>query len=428
MHSTPRTPPTAAQTTLEEREEFRFLVGAPLGEEGHVHAERRVVLFSTALEAHVVLALLLVKVHPLGSRNWFGRVLAYMPLAPAPLARRYLLFLSQSITANAAPHTTMRLVELASSPDNLSSGSSNAGRFELHILAVDDAVCEMLKSHPGIAQDAAALLSHGRSGWETTNHTRHSGCFQPPAGTCNHGTVSLVTGVGSLSFDEREVRATVLCAPDELILFAIVHANTYEALICHAAVESRCQSSLFVDKHRSTLFYSTVKNAVEHRTSATETPFWVSIPNGLAFLRIAAADRAHTQDGRCPFDIENTGLFRYYDGKPTPRLRFVLQVDSAKEYTSRWPWPERRNSETASLDALLTFLITRIDHPPSAEGDAASSLSSSCWAGATEQAQSATPSDVATVVAEQLGVVAAASSVSQSMGILRRLKRALEVE
>ena len=318
----------------------------------------------------------------------------------------------------------MRLVDLASSSDNPSSESPNAGRFALHSLTVDDGVCEMLQSHPDIAQDAAALLSHGRSGWETIHHTRHSGRFQPPAGTCNHGTVSLVTGVGSLSFDEREVRATVLCAPDELILFAIIHVNTYESLIRHAGVQSRCQSSLFVDKRRSRLFYATVQNAIEHETGAADPPFWVSIPNGLAFLRIAEAERAHTQDSRCPFDLENTGLFRYYDGKPTPKLRFVLQVAAEKEYMSRWLWPATRNPEPASLEALLAFLSTRAAPPSSAEGDAAASGS---WSGASEEAQSATPSDVATVVAERFDVVVA-PSVSRSTVVLRRLKRALEVE
>ena len=318
----------------------------------------------------------------------------------------------------------MRLVELASSPDNPSSGSPEAGRFALHSLTVDDGVCEMLQSHPDIAQDAAALLSHGRSGWETIHHTRHRGRFQPPDGTCNHGAVSLVTGVGSLPFDEREVRATVLCAPDELILFAIVHVNTYASLLRHAGVQSRCQSSLFVDKRRSGLFYSTVQNAVEQGTDEPDPPFWVSIPNGLAFLRIAQAERAHTQGSPCPFDLENTGLFRYYDGKPTPKLRFVLQVDAAKEYTCRWMWPAARNPEPASLDALLAFLSTRAAPPSSAEGDAAAAGS---WSGASDEAQSATPSDVATVAAERFDV-AVTSSVSRSTGVLRRLKRALEVE
>lgn len=322
----------------------------------------------------------------------------------------------------------MRLADMANSPDNPSSVSPNAGRFALHSLAVDDAVCEMLRTHRGVAQDAAALLSHGRSGWETIHHHQNSGRFEPPAGACNHGAVSLATGVGRLSFDECEVRATVLCAPAELILFAIVHVSTYDALICQAGVQSRCQSALFADKRRSGLFYSTVQNAVEHRTRATEPPFWVSIPNGLAFLRITEAERAHTQGSRCPFDLENTGIFRYYDGKPTPKLRLVLQVDAANEYTSRWTWPAARNSEPASLDALLTFLSTRAAPPSSAEDDAAgSSSSSSFWAGASEDAQSATPSDVATVVAEKVDVVAA-SSMSQSRAVLRRLKRALDVE
>jgi len=327
----------------------------------------------------------------------------------------------------------MRLVDLASSPDNPASASPNT---PLHSIAVDDAVCEMLQSHPDMAQDAAALLSHGRSGWKTIHHARQSGHFQPPAGTCNHGAVSLVTGVGSLSFDEQEVRATVLCAPDELILFAIVHVTTYESLLCNSGVQSRCQSSLFVDNRRSGLFYATVQNAL-HAQNMGDTPmfrdppFFVSIPNGLAFLRIAEAGRAHTTVNLCPFDVANTGLFRFYDNKPRPRLRFVLQVDAANEYPSRWRWPATQNPEAASLDALLAFLSTRSARSL-AEGDATASgspsgSSSSYWVGAADAAQTATPSHVAMVVAEQFGVVVA-SSVSRSKRVLRRLKRALEVE
>lgn len=305
-----------------------------------------------------------------------------------------------------------RLAALAGAAD---AGASSEKSLPLHSLAVDDAVREILRSRPDAAQDAAALLSHGRSGHETVHHVRHSGRFQPPEGTCNNGAVSLVTGVGSLSFDGRSILATLLCAPDELILFAIVHVSTYESLLWHAGIESRCQSALFADNRRSALFYSTVRNATKHRPTVENAPFWVSIPNGLAFLRIADVDVAYVENG-CPFALENVGLFRFYESRPAPKLRFVLQVDAAPSYASRWTWPTTRNAETASLEALLAFLSA---HPVA---DAASPAS---WAGASEAAQTATPPDVAEVAAEQFGM-AVSGGDSRIATVLRRLKRALE--
>jgi hypothetical protein len=326
----------------------------------------------------------------------------------------------------------MRLAELGNSPESQHAPEVRRDRPPLHGLAVDEAMREMLRSYPELASDAPALLSHGRSAWETVHNHCTAGRFQPPPETCNHGAVGLVTGLEDGEFDKREVRATLLCAPNEIILFAIVHRNTYQALLCNACVQSRAQSALFVDKRRSGLYYSTVRGQYnEQQMDTPEPPFWVSIPNGLAFLRIETAEGRNTQGSRCPFDLNNTGIFRYYDGKPYPKLRTVLQVEGAAEYLSRWEWPEVRNREPASLDALLTFLVQRpseaVDESGVAEEESRS-LSPS-WAGASEGAQTATGSEAATVVAEHLVALERVSSDATNVRrVLCRLKRALEVD
>ena len=325
----------------------------------------------------------------------------------------------------------MRLPELAKLPDH-TPRSTGAERRCLHQLSVDDAVCELLRTRPGIAEDPPSLLSAGRSADETINHVRHAGRYEPPTGSCNHGAVRLVTGVGELPCERWAVRATVLCAPEELVLFAIVHKDTYHAMLANAHVRSRSQSMLFSDKRRAELYYASVQTHYEKTAIAPECapPFWVSIRNGLAFLRVDAAETACIEGIRCPFQLQNTGLFRYYDGKPVPGLRFVLQVESATEYTSRWTWPATHNRQLASLDALLAFFGT---NGPSATTDNRRS-----WAGASEEAESATAAETAAVVATHVAGTAmhgvavqtqpllVATAVSKSADVLRRLKRALE--
>jgi hypothetical protein len=301
----------------------------------------------------------------------------------------------------------MKLVDLV---DN---GSRYEGQqVPIHELSVDDAVCEILRSRPDIASDPPSLLSCGRSAHETAAPECHTGSFVPPADSKLHGAVGVQAGdnIGV-------IHGEVLCTPDRLILVAFANENAYRSLVAESGQRSQVQTALFADKRRALLFYVTLEEALRNSPSCPNTPFFVHIPNGLAFLRVCEAN-CHDEHSRNQLQTsEFTGLFRYYSDKPRPSLHFVIQVQTEAEPP---PSSMAHPFNPASLEAMMTFFGNRRHSDTLLSTNEASSSS---WSGSTEEGGTPTPSETATVVAECVQAVAV---TPRSSAALRRLKRALE--
>ena len=100
---------------------------------------------------------------------------------------------------------------------------------------------------------------------------------------------------------------------------------------------------------RARLFYNGVDAAQEFLPRFSPPEFHVLIPN-------EAGSSACVQSPlplRSKFALPACGLFRYFDGKPDPNLRVVLQIESGSGIA---PFTE---TPSADLDVLHMFLTTR---------------------------------------------------------------------
>jgi hypothetical protein len=289
-------------------------------------------------------------------------------------------------------------------------------RANFHDFAVNEAMCEMFRNYKSTASNPPSLISHGRSGCYTIEHTINRGRFSPPAGSKLHGFVCVDSGVEC----QPRLNAEIVCSPTALTLVVFCTVETYEALLEAAHLPSRCQTSLFQSPNRAKFFYNNVERAQQARVrTAFPSDFYVLIPNGLAFLRVFQPFDTVTEPHpiHCPFGLEPVGLFRYYEGKTDPHLRCVLQV-SNKALPARTTQPAPR----PALEAIYTFLTQRY------RGDGLSAqqrhdTEMNSWSGAPVEAQRATASETAAVVGERVVVLA---HVRRGETANLRLKRALE--
>lgn len=169
--------------------------------------------------------------------------------------------------------------------------------------------------------------------------------------------------------------------------------------------------SIFNDRVRALAYYHTLEAEVRRPRAQRPAPFFIAIPNGLAFLRVC-----DTECGQRPAMLrtsEPTGLFRYYDSSPQPSLHFVLQVQAEEGCCEDSSLSMSRACNPASLEAMSTFLIKRPTEPAAA---------GTSWSGAAEESETSTPSETATVVAQ---CVQATAVSPRSAVVLRRLKRVL---
>jgi len=283
---------------------------------------------------------------------------------------------------------------------------TNSKEACLHQLSVDEFVSEVLKSRKDVATDPPPLLSSGRSAHQTASLNLNMGFFLPPSGSRMHGYIGVDAGAVGI------LHAEILCSPDRLLLVAFATVEQYRQLRADSTLRSRAQTALFNGIARADSYYDALEAALRIPCDQTNEPFFVHIPNGLAFLRCCEVGC-----GLRPCFLKTagdcTGLFRYYTSLSQPSLHFVLQVQAGTTRDQASPVPEamsRHSVDSASLEAVSTFLTSRA---PDQDGT---------WAGATGEAESASPSETATVVAQ---LVKTTSVSPKSTAALRRLKRAL---
>jgi hypothetical protein len=226
-----------------------------------------------------------------------------------------------------------------------------------------------------------------------------------------HGSVGLDSGT-----DAGVLYCEVLCTPDRLMLVGFASVAAYRSLVADSTRRSQVQTALFPDKRRALLYYTTLEKAIPDAHTCSEAPFFLHIPNGMAFLRVCDTSEEQQHPRRLRTS-EFTGLFRYYGERSRPSLHFVLQIESEAPPHSPGLSGMAHACNPASLEAMMTFLGNRRPEAPPENHTVAS------WAGATEDAGTPTPSETATVVAECVQAVAVAP---RSSSALRRLKRALE--
>lgn len=285
---------------------------------------------------------------------------------------------------------------------------NNSNDACLHQLSVDEFVSEVLKSRKDVAKDPPPLLSSGRSAHQTASPNLNTGTFLPPSGSRMHGYIGVDAGAVGI------LHAEILCSPDRLLLVAFATVEQYRQLRADSALRTRAQTAMFNGIARADSYYDTLETALRTPCEQTRDQFFVHIPNGLAFLRCCEVGC-----GLRPCFLKTTGdftgLFRYYTSLSQPSLHFVLQVQAEVTQASHGqgspiPGAMSNSVDSASIEAVSTFLTNR---NPDQDGT---------WAGATEEAETPTASETATVIAQ---LVHSNSASPRATVALRRLKRAL---
>ena len=276
----------------------------------------------------------------------------------------------------------------------------------LHQLDVDDAVCEILRSKKQLAEDLPSLVAHGRSAHDTAAPEINQGTFAPPFGSKGHGYVGVDAGG-----DVGVLHSEVLCTPGRLILVAFATYDQYRRIRMLTCKPSITQTALFVSNDRALSYYETLQAEMRKPYHANLAPFFLSIPNGVAFLRTCDIDCKRPPVLKTH---ETTGLFKYYNSLKQPSLRFVLQIE--KDQTVQNELQTVEGYKPASLEAIFTFLIKRTD-------SIAPKTTQTSWSGATEEPEASTPSETATVIAR---CVKATAVTPRSTEVLGRLKKVLE--
>ena len=299
----------------------------------------------------------------------------------------------------------MRMVDLVDEATAPSSDDGEEPRTDFADLGVNDAVCEMLRRHRHAALNPPNLLSHGRSANQTVCHRLWEGRFCPPDESRLYTDVDVASGVE----DAPTLHAEIVCSPTALTLVIFCSVQVYDALVASAHLPSRGQTALFPNWDRARLFYNAIEAAQESLARPTLTEFHVLIPNGLAFLRV----QSPASPLRRKFALPTCGLFRYFDGKPDPNLRVVLQIESGSAIAPLCEAP------SADIEVLQMFLTSRYAPSPSHESPETFLAQ---WTGAPPASALSTNSDTATV----LGDLVVADQTPTANQSIARLKRALD--
>lgn len=321
--------------------------------------------------------------------------------ASAGIALKFLRALPSTSNANSLQQ--MRIVDLVDTPTTSDDGEEP--RTDFSDLGINDAVCEILRRYKHAALNPPNLLSHGRSAHQTVCHRLWEGRFCPPTESRLYTVFEVASGVEHVP----TLHAEIVCSPTALTLVVFCSVDVYDALVASAHLPSRCQTALFPNSGRARLFYNGVDAAQEFLPRFSPPEFHVLIPNGLAFLRV----QSPASPLRSKFALPACGLFRYFDGKPDPNLRVVLQIESGSGIA---PFTE---TPSADLDVLHMFLTTR--YTPSATHSPDETFLEH-YIGASSDGARSTNSETATV----LGELVVADHTPRATHALARLKRALD--